>query len=53
MVAVQLHLTTGDAMARLRAHAFQTGRSIKNVADDVVSRKLDVRGGSGNAAEAL
>lgn len=44
MVAVQLHVPTIEAMARLRAHAFQTGRSIKDVADDIVARRLDTRG---------
>ena len=44
MVAVQLQIPTGDAMARLRAHAYRTGRSIKDVADDIVARRLDTRG---------
>lgn len=44
MVAAQLQVPTTEAMARLRAHAFQTGRSIKDVADDIVARRLDTRG---------
>ena len=44
MVAVQLQIPTADAMARLRAHAYRTGRSIKDVADDIVARRLDTRG---------
>ncbi|GAA1463675.1 GAF and ANTAR domain-containing protein [Williamsia maris] len=44
MVAVQLQIPTTEAMARLRAHAYQTGRSITAVADDIVARRLDTRG---------
>ncbi|MBJ7288462.1 GAF and ANTAR domain-containing protein [Williamsia sp.] len=44
MVAAQLKIPTTEAMARLRAHAYQTGRSIKDVADDIVTRRLDTRG---------
>jgi len=40
MVAAQLSSTMGDALARLRAHAFSTGANIFDVAEDVVSRRL-------------
>lgn len=39
MVAVQLGVAIPDAFASLRARAFQTGRTISNVASDVVDRK--------------
>ena len=40
MVAVQLGVSVGDALARLRAHAFAEGRPLAAVAEDVVSRRL-------------
>ncbi|MFP3901609.1 MAG: GAF and ANTAR domain-containing protein [Acidimicrobiia bacterium] len=40
MVAVQLGVSVGQALVRLRAHAFADARPLKDVADDVVSRKL-------------
>jgi len=40
MVAVQLDVSVADALVRLRAHAFRTGRLISVVADDVVGRGL-------------
>jgi GAF domain-containing protein len=40
MVMVQLGITLADAMARLRAHAFASGRSLSDVADDVLKRRL-------------
>lgn len=51
MVAVQLQIPTTEAMARLRAYAYQTGRSIKDVADDIVARRLDTRGAFDGAEE--
>lgn len=40
MVAVQLGLSVGDALARLRGHAFAHDRPLKDVAGDVVNRRL-------------
>jgi hypothetical protein len=40
MVSVQLDIAVGDALARVRAHAFATGRPIHDVAQDIVSRNL-------------
>jgi hypothetical protein len=44
MVAAQLDVTVGQALVRLRAHAFATGRSLTEVADDVVARRLRLAG---------
>jgi hypothetical protein len=43
MILVQLNLSATEAFARLRAHAFVTGRSVQSVAHDVVSRTIDFR----------
>lgn len=40
MVMVQLGVSLGDAMARLRAHAYAADRRLADVAHDVVARKL-------------
>jgi GAF domain-containing protein len=40
MISVQLGVSVADALIRLRAHAFSTGRSATAVADDVVARRL-------------
>jgi len=40
MVAVQLGAPVSDALVRLRAHAFASGRPIDEVATDVVDRRL-------------
>jgi hypothetical protein len=40
MVMVDLSVSIGDAMARLRAHAYATGRPLHDVARDVVDRQL-------------
>lgn len=40
MVAVQLGVSVGQALIRLRAYAFGNSRSITEVADDVVARRL-------------
>ena len=40
MVAVQLEVTVGQALVRLRAHAFGNGRALSDVAQDVVARRL-------------
>ena len=41
MIQAQLDATATEAFARLRSHAFSTGRSIDDVARDVVGRTLD------------
>lgn len=40
MVAVQLNVSVGQALIRLRAYAFGNDQSLKAVADDVVQRTL-------------
>ncbi|HWL43316.1 MAG TPA: GAF and ANTAR domain-containing protein [Ilumatobacter sp.] len=40
MVAVQLGVSVGEALVRLRAHAFGNGRSLTDVATAVVARRL-------------
>jgi hypothetical protein len=40
MVAVQLGINVADALVRLRAHAFAYDRPLREVADDVVARRL-------------
>ena len=40
MVAVQLGVPVDDALLRLRAHAFSSGRTVSDVAADVVARRL-------------
>jgi hypothetical protein len=40
MISVQLDVSVGDALLRLRAHAFAHGRSMSEVATDVVARRL-------------
>jgi hypothetical protein len=46
VVAVQLGVEVGLALAVLRAHAFSAGRSLREVADDVVARRLRLDGRS-------
>lgn len=41
MVLLQLDTTATDAFARMRAHAFAHGVSLREVAHDVVARRLD------------
>lgn len=41
MVLAQLNLSAADASLILRAHAFATGRSLSDVAQDVIEWKLD------------
>ena len=41
MILVQLNSTATEAFARLRAHAFSTGRTVQDVAHDVVTWTLD------------
>lgn len=40
MVAAQLDVSVGQALIRLRAHAFGNGRSLTDLARDVVDRRL-------------
>jgi hypothetical protein len=40
MVAVQLCVSVGEALARLRAYAFGNNRPLHDVAEAVVARKL-------------
>jgi len=40
MIAAQLDATPSDALARLRATAFESGRSIYDIAQDVVERRV-------------
>ncbi|BCY06578.1 ANTAR domain-containing protein [Actinoplanes sp. L3-i22] len=40
MISVQLGLPVEDALARLRAHAFATGRDLEDLAGDVVTRRI-------------
>ena len=41
MVLAQLDISAEEAIVLLRAHAFSTGRAVRDVARDVVERKLD------------
>lgn len=41
MILIQLEATATEAFARLRAHAFSHGRTVDEVAADVVARRLD------------
>lgn len=43
MVSVQAGVSLAQALLRLRAHAFRHGRSVIEVAEDVVSRRLSFR----------
>jgi hypothetical protein len=47
MVSVQLGVTVGQALVRLRAYAFGNGRPLPQVARDVVSRTLRFDAASG------
>jgi hypothetical protein len=44
MVSVQLGVPIAEALIRLRARAFSTGRSVSDVADDVVARRFRFNG---------
>lgn len=46
MVAVQLAVSTSDALDRLRAYAYAQHRSVMAVAADVVARRLSFRAGA-------
>jgi hypothetical protein len=47
MVAVQLQISVGQALVRLRAFAFANDRSVTEVAHDVVTRRLRFDAGRG------
>jgi len=47
MIAVQLDVSVGDALLRLRAYAFGHDRPLRDVAEDVVARTLRFDGRSG------
>jgi hypothetical protein len=47
MVAAQLEVSVGQALIRLRAHAFGNDRPLTEVAQDVVTRKLRFDAASG------
>lgn len=40
MLVAQLGLGVEDAFSRLRAHAYATGRTLRDVADDIVARRV-------------
>lgn len=44
MVSVQLGIGVGEALVRLRAHAFVTGRPLAEVSADIVARRLRLHG---------
>ena len=43
MILIQLDVSADEAFAVLRAHAFTQGRTVEDVARDVVQRRLDFR----------
>jgi hypothetical protein len=45
MASVQLGVSMDEAFVRLRAHAFADGRSLRDVARDVVSRRVTLESG--------
>jgi hypothetical protein len=42
MAAAQLGVSVEDALLVLRAHAFATERPVRDVAADVIARRLDL-----------
>ena len=40
MITIQLGVSLAEALLRLRAHAYATGRTVSAIAADVVSRRL-------------
>lgn len=44
MVVAQLGVSTDDAMALLRTHAFAHGATLAQIADHVVAKRLDYSG---------
>ncbi|MFG1805689.1 ANTAR domain-containing protein [Streptomyces sp. NPDC049040] len=54
MLSVQLSLPLSQALLRLRAHAYSSGRSLTDVAQDVVDRRLRMDpGGNGTPPTAV
>lgn len=51
MVLAQLNVSAEDAMLILRAHAYASGRTVRDVADDVLARRLDFATGPGESGE--
>lgn len=47
MIAAQLSIDVDDALVLLRGHAYAAGRSVLDVATDVVERRLDFRAPAG------
>ena len=45
MVMVQLGVSAADALARLRAHAYAENRTLGDVADDIIARRLTLEPG--------
>jgi hypothetical protein len=45
MLVAQLEIHPADALVRLRAHAYATGRSATEVARDIVDRRLRLERG--------
>jgi hypothetical protein len=43
MVSVQLDVSVAEALIRLRAHAFATGRALDDIANEVVARRLRIQ----------
>lgn len=42
MLTFQLQVPPGEALARLRGHAFATGRLVEDVAREIIARRLDL-----------
>jgi hypothetical protein len=43
MVSVQLSISVSEALVRLRAHSFSENRLVREVAEDIVARRLSFR----------
>jgi hypothetical protein len=48
MTSVQMQIDVAEALVRLRGHAFRTGRSVDDVSQDVVDRRIRI--GESNAS---
>ncbi|WP_176985813.1 MULTISPECIES: hypothetical protein [unclassified Streptomyces] len=46
MVSVQLAVPLADALLRLRAHAYGSGRTLTDTAHDIVARRLRLAPGT-------
>ena len=42
MLVAQLEIEPAEALVRLRAHAYATGRSVTDVASDILERRLQL-----------